>query len=160
MAIVVMYIIWVLSPSLTPGSLLWLAATRWRVAADQELGDLEITHAQYVVLSTLLAMGSRDRRPNQRSVADEAGLDPLFVSKLVGALERQGLIDRTRDPADARSIQLTLTEDGVSTARAAATVMRQLHEAVFAGIGGLHGPAAAELVDTLRLLLDTSLDTR
>ncbi|WP_116999320.1 MarR family winged helix-turn-helix transcriptional regulator [Desertimonas flava] len=149
-----------LAESLTPGSLLWLAATRWRVAADHELAELGVTHAQYVVLSTLLGMGPRGQRPNQRSVADEAGLDPLFVSKLVAALERQGLVHRTRDPSDARSIQLTLTEEGVATAREAAGVMRQLHEVVFAGIGGLHGPAVAELVDSLRELLATSLPAR
>jgi len=160
MATVAMYGIGVLSSALEPGSLLWLAATRWRVAADHELAELGVTHAQYVVLSTLLAMGPRDRRPNQRTVADEAGLDPLFVSKLVAALERQGLVDRSRDPADARSVQLTLTEDGVAVARDAADVMRQLHEAVFAGIGGLHGPAVAELVDSLRELLITSLPAR
>lgn len=160
MAIIALYGTAVLSESLSPGSLLWLAATRWRVAADHELSEIGVTNAQYVVLTTLLGMGSRDRRPNQRSVADEAGLDPLFVSKLVSALERQGLVDRTRDPADARSIQLTLTEDGVATTRAARTAIRQLHETVFAGIGGLRGPAVAELVDTLRLLLETSLDTR
>jgi DNA-binding MarR family transcriptional regulator len=90
-------------------------------------------------------------------VADEAGLDPLFVSKLVGGLERQGLLDRTRDPADSRAIQLTLTEEGVATTRSAAAAVRQLHETVFAGVGGLRGPAVAELTDTLDALLTTSL---
>ena len=140
-----------------PGSLLWLAATRWRVAADRALEPWGITHAQYVVLAALIGMGARERRPNQRAVADEAGLDPLFVSKLVGPLERLGLVDRTRDPTDSRAIQLTLTEDGVATTRSAAAAIRQLHETVFSGVGGLHGPAAAELTDTLTTLLATSL---
>ena len=140
-----------------PGSLIWLTATRWRVAADRVLEPFGITHAQYVVLSALIGMGARQRRPNQRALADEAGLDPLFVSKLVGPLERQGLVDRMRDPNDSRAIQLTLTEDGVATTRSAATAIRQLHESVFSGVGGLHGAAAAELTDTLATLLATSL---
>jgi len=140
-----------------PGTLLWVAATRWRVAADHALEQHGITHAQFVVLSTLLGSGSRGRRPNQRAIAAAAGLDALFVSKLAGALERQGLVDRTRDPDDSRSMQLTLTEQGVATARAAALTVRQLHETVFAPVGGLRGPAVAELTDTLTGLLSSSL---
>ena len=37
----------------TPGHLVWRLSMKWRVAVDRAVAPLGLTHAQYVVLSSL-----------------------------------------------------------------------------------------------------------
>lgn len=46
------------------------------------------------------------------SVGEQLGLDAGYLSRLIQALERRGLIDRTRSEADRRQRLLTLTDAG------------------------------------------------
>lgn len=47
-----------------------------------------------------------------RDVRARLGLDSGYVSRLVGSLEREGLIDRSPNPRDRRTTRLRLTEAG------------------------------------------------
>src|SRR3546814_1614378 len=58
----------------------------WRTAVDRALDPLGLTHAQYVVLASLLALD----RPSQRELADHTGLEALYISKLARSLEASG----------------------------------------------------------------------
>src|SRR4051794_40361751 len=112
----------------TTGNLLWRVATKWRTAVDRAVAPLGLTHAQYTLLASLFGLAHSGARPSQRELADFTGLEPIFVSKLVRALERAGLLARTVHPADPRAVQLALTEDGVATARRAIAIVRDLQE--------------------------------
>ena len=52
-----------------------------------------------------------------RDVRARLGLDSGYLSRMLGALERDGLIERTPNPADRRSERLRLTEAGSSEVR-------------------------------------------
>ena len=52
-----------------------------------------------------------------RDVRARLGLDSGYLSRMLGALERDGLIERTPNPADRRSERLRLTEAGHSEVR-------------------------------------------
>src|SRR5690349_5014005 len=80
------------------GAIVWRLATRWRVAVDRALAPLDLTHAQYVLLAALWGIERAGRQPSQRELADETGLEALYVSKLARALETKGLVARHRDP--------------------------------------------------------------
>ena len=77
----------------TTGALVWLLAMRWRAAVDRAVAPLGLTHAQYSTLASLSAMTADGARPSQRQLAAYTALDPIYVSKLVRALERNGLVD-------------------------------------------------------------------
>jgi len=49
-------------------------------------------------------------------LADQLAVTQSTASESVSALERKGLVERTRDPADGRAIRITLTETGRSAA--------------------------------------------
>jgi DNA-binding MarR family transcriptional regulator len=141
------------SDNLTPGYLLWRTTTKWRAAVDRALSPLGLTHAQYTLLASLYGISRTGAQPSQRELADFAGLEPLYVSKLARALEQSGLLARTEHPADPRAVQLTLTEHGTDVARSAMTIVHTLQEELTAPIGGTAGQRNRELVNTLKALL-------
>ncbi|MGH3327287.1 MAG: MarR family winged helix-turn-helix transcriptional regulator [Streptomycetales bacterium] len=141
------------SDDLTAGYLLWRTMTKWRAAADQALSPLGLTHAQYTLLASLYGMSRTGAKPSQRGLADFAGLEPIYVSKLARALEQGGLLTRTGHPADPRAVQLTLTDPGVDVAQRAIDVIGALQEKLTAPIGGTTSRQSRQLVHTLKTLL-------
>ncbi len=94
------------------GFLVWRVSMRWRAAMDRALAPLGLTHAQYSVLAPLYGMSAGGTRPSQRELADFTGLDPVYISKLVRALEREGFLTRSVKASDPRAVELALTSQG------------------------------------------------
>ncbi|TDD80257.1 MarR family transcriptional regulator [Actinomadura darangshiensis] len=138
------------------GRLLWRVTTRWRAAVDRALAPLGLTHAQYTLLGSLFGLARSGARPSQRELADYAGLEAIYVSKLVRTLEGAGMVVRTGHPTDTRAFQLTLTDKGSAVIRDAVTIVHALHDELTAPIGGIAGPRNRELIRTLQALLDPS----
>ncbi|MBI4932740.1 MAG: winged helix-turn-helix transcriptional regulator [Actinobacteria bacterium] len=137
----------------TTGSLVWHLATRWRTVADRTVAEWGLTHATYSALACLRALTTDRDLPNQRELANYAGLDPVYTSKLVRVLERDGLLVRRPDPSDARSVLLEITEDGATVADRAMARMRRLDQDLTASIGGPSSEAVSALNRTLSTLL-------
>jgi DNA-binding MarR family transcriptional regulator len=137
----------------TTGYLLWRLSTKLRAGVDRVLAPLGLTHAQYTLLASLYGFSRTGAQPSQRELADWTGLEPIFVSKLARALEQAGLIERTDHPADARAVQLRLTEDGTDVARRAIAIVHAFQEEFTAPIGGTQSQRNRDLVRTLQTLL-------
>lgn len=138
----------------TAGYLVWHLSTKWRVAVDRALHGFGLTHAHYLVLGSLSEFSKSGAQPSQRELADFAGLEVMYVSKLVRGLERSGLLRRADHPGDTRAFQLELTTQGADLVVEAAVVMRKLHDQLLKPIGGRTGKRHSALVDTLEALLD------
>ena len=137
----------------TPGFLVWRLSMKWRAAVDRAVAPLGLTHAQYSVLASLYGMVRAGERPSQRRLADHTGLEAIYISKLIRALEAAGLVQRSADPVDARAIQLGLTDAGSDVAERAIAVVRDLHEELTAPLGGTRGKRTGTLVHELEALL-------
>jgi DNA-binding MarR family transcriptional regulator len=135
------------------GFLIWHVSLRWRAALDRALTPLGITSTHYAVLASLYGLSRTERRPSQRELADFSGLAPVYVSKLVRHLERAGLLRRVDSPADARAVQLTLTERGTEAVRAGVATVRALEEQRLAPLGGREGERSGALRELLLELL-------
>jgi DNA-binding MarR family transcriptional regulator len=133
--------------------LVWRLSMRWRSAIDRAITPLGLTNAQYSLLAPLLGMQQRGERPSQRQLADDTGLEPLYVSKLARGLEQAGLIERVVHPADSRAVQLTLTDRGREVTTQATDRVRRLQDELTAPLGGLDSPATRALIASLRTLL-------
>ncbi|RCG33141.1 MarR family transcriptional regulator [Sphaerisporangium album] len=141
------------SDDVLTGYLLWRVTTKWRAAVDRAVAPVGLTHAQYSLLASLYGLSLKGAQPSQRELADFAGLEAIYVSKLVRALEKAGLVGRGVHPADPRAVQLTLTEQGAEVVRQAMEIVHTLHDDLTAPIGGTAGTENRELVRTLRALL-------
>lgn len=72
------------------------------------LEPMGLTHPQYLVMLALWQHAPLSVRDLSRLLQ----LDPGTLSPLLKRLETIGYVDRQRDPADERSLALTLTERG------------------------------------------------
>jgi DNA-binding MarR family transcriptional regulator len=87
-------------------------------ALDADLSrDHELPLASYEVL--LFLAGAPDGRLRMSELAESVLLSRSGVSRLVDRLERDGLIERTRCPEDARGLYAAITDAGRSRFRAA-----------------------------------------
>jgi DNA-binding MarR family transcriptional regulator len=137
----------------TPGFLVWRLSMKWRAAVDRAVAPVGLTHAQYSVLASLLGMTEAGHRPSQRELADHTGLEPIYISKLVRALERAGVVERASHPADSRAVQLALTDEGREVTAQAVAIVRDLLEELTAPLGGTDSESTRALAQALQALL-------
>ncbi len=140
----------------TTGSLVWRLSTRWRAAVDRTVAPFGLTHAQYVLLATLYGLSLRGARPSQRQLADAAGLEPVYVSRLARALDDNGLILRAGAVADPRAVEITLTRRGKDVVVPAIAAVRRLHDGLLKPIGGPRGAEHRRFRSFLQALLRES----
>ncbi|MFF4402021.1 MarR family winged helix-turn-helix transcriptional regulator [Streptomyces sp. NPDC001480] len=112
-----------LSPSDSPGFLLWHATLRWQRDIATALAPLDLTHVQFVLLACAWWLNNQGEHPNQMALARQAGTDVKMTSQVLRTLEHKGLIERAVDPADTRAKRLRVTDAGADLApRAIAAV--------------------------------------
>lgn len=105
------------------------------------LADLGLTYPQYLVVVALGATGPA----SIKELAGTLRLDHATLTPLLQRMESAGLLTRERDPADRRSVQLALTEQGQAAYRASEDVQCTMSEDF-----GLTAEQQRELQLTLR----------
>lgn len=152
-----MYSISVPTPADVPppsvGYLVWHLTLRWRAELDRALAPLGLTSSQYAVLASLRGLSLRGARPSQRELAEFSGLEPMHLSRLIRVLQRAGLVARTGNPADARAVQLSVTDRGIQVVTAARATVLELEDRRLAPFGGRDSEQSAQLREALLLLL-------
>ncbi len=83
------------------------AVRRARGAAAQA-GDADLTLSQFALLRPL----AEREQAQVRELADDAGIAPPTATRILDALERRGLVQRTRSEEDRRAVNVTLTPVG------------------------------------------------
>jgi DNA-binding MarR family transcriptional regulator len=136
------------------GFLIWRLSMGWRAAMDRVLEPLGLTQAQYAVLAPLYGMSRSGARPSQRELADLTGLDAVYISKLVRALERAGFVERSASAVDTRAVELTLTDRGIATVQEAMPLVVRLRDELSEPLGGIDGERTRQLAEMLSELLD------
>jgi len=131
-------------PLASPGYWLHHAALAWRRELGARLRPLDLTPTRFDVLAALSHLSKADDAPSQQAVADFAGIDRMMTSKIVSALEADGMVSRT---ADGRSNRLSLTQTGTELVARATAVARALDAELFDS-----GTERSALIDPLSAL--------
>ena len=100
-------------PERSPGFLLWRVTLAWQRAMRAALAPHDLTHVQFVLLTTTWWLTRAGEPPTQRQLADQAGTDTMMTSQVVRKLADRGLLARADDPADARAKRLEVTPAGL-----------------------------------------------
>lgn len=79
------------------------------LAKDPDLAALEISAAQYVIISVLAKRGVDSAAQLCKDLSYDAGA----MTRMIDRLEAKGLISRCRCPEDRRLVKLQLTEAGL-----------------------------------------------
>ncbi|NUW41937.1 MarR family winged helix-turn-helix transcriptional regulator [Nonomuraea rhodomycinica] len=138
-----------LTPDDSPGFLLWRITLRWQRAVTAALEPFDLTHVQFVLLACAWWLNRQGGRPNQLSVARQAGADVKMASQVLRKLEDKGLLVRETDPADSRAKLLRVTDRGRELIERAVAEVERTDAAFFAA-----APDPPALVSTLRALAE------
>jgi DNA-binding MarR family transcriptional regulator len=123
-----------LSPSESPGFLLWHATLRWQRDISRALGPLGLTHVQFVLLACTWWLNRQGQHPSQVALAAFAGTDVKMTSQVIRSLERKNLVERNVDRADMRARRLRVTRRGARLAPRAISAVERADAAFFADV--------------------------
>lgn len=120
------------------------AVALWESRADAELGAV---HG--LGLSDFAALHALAQAPGQKlrrvDLAQRLALTPSGVTRLLGPLERRGIVAREEGGHDARATFAVLTRGGQKLAQNAASTMETLAESILASLGARDRAAFARL---------------
>ncbi|MDP9118483.1 MAG: MarR family winged helix-turn-helix transcriptional regulator [Actinomycetota bacterium] len=140
-----------------PGRLAFLVAQVGGLAAirfAQRLASTGLSPAQAGVLRVVAADPGR----TQRAVSDQLGLLPSRLVVLVDELERDGLLERRRDPDDRRNYGLSLTPTGQKALRGIGMVAQAHGEDFLAPLSATERETLSRLLTRLATHHDLSQD--
>lgn len=96
----------------SPGLLLWQTTMIWQRQIRQALEGSGVSHAQFVVLATLLWFEIHQEEATQSRVIHQTKLDKMTVSKALEKLGKAGQVKRLEHGEDGRAKVARLTESG------------------------------------------------
>jgi MarR family transcriptional regulator, organic hydroperoxide resistance regulator len=102
------------NPEESPGYLLWHVSLAWRSSIEDTLKNFDLTHPQFVVLTTIAWLTKNGEYISQIDVSKASGLDPNTTSQILRGLEAKNFIKRIRS-LNERSKNPNLTELGSKT---------------------------------------------
>ena len=90
-----------------PGALITIAARTGQELAKRRLNPMGLSVQMCGVMNLL-----GERPVSQQELGEQLGIDRTTVVELIDDLEKQGVVERRRNPADRRSYALHLTARG------------------------------------------------
>ncbi len=87
-----------------------MSALDQELALDPDLAPLEISAAQYTIISVLAKRGVDSGAQLCKDLSYDAGA----MTRMIDRLEAKGLVNRRRCPEDRRLVKLELTEAGLA----------------------------------------------
>lgn len=118
----------------SPGHLLWQVTTMWSKEMRRVLEPLGLTHPQFVLLHGCLWLNERDEEGNgvtQVQISQFTNVDVNVTSQVLRALEKRGLIQRTRHKTDTRANIISTTPEGTALANRGIQVVEAADKAFF-----------------------------
>lgn len=129
----------------------WLLGRASRLAqqlTSERLAQTGMRHGFYGVLATLDEFGPAA----QAEIGRRLRVDPSDMVAILNDLEREGYIERDRDPNDKRRNTITLTRNGQSALTNYDQAIAQAQDSVMAGLSTADRD---KLISLLKALIDT-----
>ncbi|QQR48940.1 winged helix-turn-helix transcriptional regulator [bacterium] len=118
-------------PEDSPGFLLWQTTTLWQRQIKKTLEVYDISHAQFVIMATLMWFGAHKHDTTQVSIVNWTKLDKMTVSKALKKLAACGYVSRLEHAQDTRAKSVTLTEKGKDLVRALVPIVEKIDKLFF-----------------------------
>jgi len=99
-------------PEASPGFLLWQTTMTWQRLIKKALEPHDISHAQFVIMATLIWFELQKKSPTQVLIVNWTKLDKMTVSKSVKKLVTSKLVNRIEHQTDTRAKNVSLTAKG------------------------------------------------
>ena len=131
------------------GFMLWQVTLAWQRAMRAALDPHELTHVQFVLLTSAWWLGEHEEPPTQQRIAEHVNVDTMMTSQVLRRLAARQLISRELDDKDARARRIVLTETGRAVLTGALADVDAADTAFFAALGP-DGPGFLRCLTQLR----------
>ena len=113
------------------GLLFIRAYHKWHGLIKNELKSIDLTHPQFVVLTTLAALLRQQEWVSQTDIARFSDMDVMTVSQIIRLLVKKDLIMREVHPKDSRANIILLTDTGLQKVNQALPLVEGIDHAFF-----------------------------
>lgn len=117
------------------GFLLWQVTTLWQRGIKKALEKHNITHAQYVLLASLLWLSQSEQHVMQIDLSNHSKIDPMTTSTVLRTLQGKGFIARKEHFSDTRAKTVALTSEGTELVKLAIVTVEQFDKDFFSLLG-------------------------
>ncbi len=100
-------------PSESTGFLLWKTNNLWQREIKRTLKKYDLTHTQFVILSTAYWLSRKSENVTQVEIANFINIDKMMTSNVIRKLIEKKLLDRKEHAIDTRAKVVKLTDKGV-----------------------------------------------
>ena len=104
---------------------------KWHGLIKNKLRTIDLTHPQFVVLTTLAALLRQQEWVSQIDIARFSDMDVMTVSQIIRLLVKKGLIMREVHPKDSRANIILLTDTGLQKVNQALPLVEGIDQAFF-----------------------------
>ena len=104
---------------------------KWHGLIKNKLRTIDLTHPQFVVLTTLAALLRQQEWVSQTDIARFSDMDVMTISQIIRLLVKKGLIMREVHPKDSRANIILLTDTGLQKVNQALPLVESIDQAFF-----------------------------
>lgn len=115
----------------SPGFLLWQTTMIWQRQIKKALEIYNISHAQFVILATLMWFEMNHEDTNQIRIANWTKLDKMTISKSIKKLVDMKYVKRIEDKEDTRAKHVFLTNNGKDLIRKLVPIVEEIDQRFF-----------------------------
>jgi len=126
---------------------------KWHGLIKNKLRTIDLTHPQFVVLTTLAALLRQQEWVSQTDIARFSDMDVMTVSQIIRLLVKKGLIMREVHPKDSRANIILLTDTGLQKVNQALPLVEGIDQAFFGKLGN-----KTEILNQLLMELEAEND--
>ena len=104
---------------------------KWHGLIKNKLRTIDLTHPQFVVLTTLAALLRQQEWVSQTDIARFSDMDVMTISQIIRLLVKKELIMREVHPKDSRANIILLTDMGLQKVNQALPLVEGIDQAFF-----------------------------
>ena len=104
---------------------------KWHGLIKNKLRTIDLTHPQFVVLTTLAALLRQQEWVSQTDIARFSDMDVMTVSQIIRLLIKKEFIMREVHPKDSRANIILLTDTGLQKVNQALPLVEGIDQAFF-----------------------------
>ena len=119
------------TPEDSPGFLLWQTTMVWQRQIKRALEPHDISHAQFVIMATLMWFEAHCYDTTQILIVNWSKLDKMTVSKSLRKLVALGCVNRIEHETDTRAKSVSLTKKGKEMVCTLVPIVESIDSAFF-----------------------------
>lgn len=113
------------------GFLMWKVTNLWQREIKKALKKFELTHSQFVLLSSIYWLSNQKREVTQIVLSDFTKIDPMTTSSVLKTMQNKKLIVRMDPEVDTRAKLVRLTPMGIEVVKASITIIETFDKMFF-----------------------------